>query len=59
MDCELQSQVRKTSKTTETVDDRQQKVVEASVLQDPLGYRTCEKWSIIRTKEKKGLEEII
>lgn len=41
------------------VDDRQQKVVEASVLQDPIGYRTCEKWSIIRSKEKKGLEEII
>lgn len=52
MDYELQSQVRKTSKNMETVYDRQQKIVEASVLQDPLGYRTCRKWGIIRTEEK-------
>lgn len=37
----------------ETVNDRQKKVVEASILQDPFGYRICGKWSIIRTEEKR------
>lgn len=37
----------------ETVNDRQQKVVEASILQNPFRNRICGKWSIIRTEEKK------